>query len=150
MRFLLVDQILQLEPGKKIVTSRRIEADEDYFPDHFPGYAVVPGVLQVEMMAQSAGKCLMASIQPTLWPVLIQVRQANFRQSVFPGSDLRIEAEILSRTESTASAASKVFCKGEVVADATLVFGFIQKDLLQAGFRDEVLETYLNRNEPAP
>jgi 3-hydroxymyristoyl/3-hydroxydecanoyl-(acyl carrier protein) dehydratase len=98
------------------------------------------------MMAQSAGKCLMAAVPPSRWPVLIQVRQANFRKSVLPGSNLRIEAEILSLTESTASASSRILCKALVVADATLVFGFIQKDLLEAGFQDEVLATYLKRS----
>ena len=110
MRFLLVDEILALEPGKKVVTAKKISADEDYFPDHFPGYPVVPGVLQVEMMAQSAGKCLMAAMDASRWPVLIQVRQANFRKSVRPGADLRIEAEILSNSGSAASATAKIWC----------------------------------------
>src|SRR6185436_17827469 len=98
MRFLLVDRILELEAGKRIVTSKAVGADEDYYADHFPGYPVVPGVLQVEMMAQSAGKCLMAAIDSSRWPVLIQVRQANFRRSVFPGAALRIEAQIVSNS----------------------------------------------------
>jgi 3-hydroxyacyl-[acyl-carrier-protein] dehydratase len=145
MRFLLVDQILELEPLKRIVTTKEIGAEEDYFPDHFPGYPVVPGVLQVEMMAQSAGKCLMAGIDPTQWPVLLQVRQANFRKSIFPKSKLRIEAEILSCNRSTASAFSKVWCESQTVADATLVFGFIDKSFLQADFQDEVLQAFLNK-----
>lgn len=145
MRFVLIDEILELEPGKKIVTTRRIGENEDYFPDHFPGYPVVPGVLQVEMMAQSAGKCLMAALDGSRWPVLIQVRQANFRKIIFPGSELRIEAEIFSQTSGTASASAKIWCNEQVVADSTLLIGFIEKGLLQADFQDEVLAAYLKR-----
>lgn len=147
MRFLLVDRILELEPLKRIVTSKRIDPEEDYFPDHFPGYPVVPGVLQVEMMAQSAGKCLMAGMDETQWPVLLQVRQANFRKSVLPGADLRIEAEIQSSNQSTAGAHAKIRCGDQVVADAVLMFGFIKKDLLQPGFKDEVLAAYLKEKQ---
>lgn len=142
MRFLLVDRILELEPLKRIVTTKEIGHEEDYFPDHFPGYPVVPGVLQVEMMAQSAGKCLMAGIDGSLWPVLLQVRQANFRKSVLPGSSLRIEAEILTCNDKIATAHAKIFCDGHAVADTTLVIGFIAKGLLQDGFKDEVLAAY--------
>jgi len=150
MRFLLVDEILELEPLKRIVSTKEVRPDEDYFADHFPGYPVVPGVLQVEMMAQSAGKCLMAAIDASLWPVLVQVRQANFRKSVLPGSSLRIEADILSCNNSTASAFAKIRCNDHVVADATLVFGFIRKNLLQPGFQDEVLAMYLSRKHLKP
>ena len=143
MRFLFVDQILELDPLKSIVTTKLLAPEEDFFADHFPGYPVVPGVLQVEMMAQSAGKCLMAAIDPSQWPVLVQVRQANFRKIVLPGSALRIEAQIVSRNDTTASAAAKIWFDDRVVADAVLVFGFIQKKLLQPGFQDEILAAYL-------
>jgi 3-hydroxyacyl-[acyl-carrier-protein] dehydratase len=150
MRFQLVDRILELEPLKRIVTTKEIAPDEDYFPDHFPGYPIVPGVLQVEIMAQSAGKCLMAGIDASLWSVLLQVRQANFRKSVLPGSSLRIEAEILSCNQSTATATAKTRCDDQVVSDTTLVFGFIKKDLLPAGFQDEVLAAFLEGERPKP
>lgn len=143
MRFLLVDRILELEPLKRIVAAKDIGPDEDYFPDHFPGFPVVPGVLQVEMMAQAAGKCLMAGIDDSRWPVLLQVKQANFRKIVKPGATLRIEAEILSCNRHTAAANARLRNGGEGVADASLVFGFIAKDQLLPGFRDEVLEAWL-------
>jgi len=145
MRFVLVDEILELDPLKRIVTTKKVGTDEDYFPDHFPGYPVVPGVLQVEMMAQSAGKCLMAAIDSPRWPILLQVRQANFRKSVVPGAFLRIEAQIGSCNSNTATASAKIWSADEIVADATLVFGFIEKSLLQTGFQDEVLDAYLKR-----
>jgi 3-hydroxyacyl-[acyl-carrier-protein] dehydratase len=143
MRFLLVDRILELEPLKRIAAEKGISPDEDYFPDHFPGYPVVPGVLQVEMMAQAAGKCLMAGMDESKWPVLLQVRQANFRKSVLPGSVVRIDAEIQSSNELTATAHGKLRVGDAAVADATLVFGFIKKDQLTPGFKDEVLSAWL-------
>ena len=67
---------------------------------------------------------------------------------MFPNSSLRIEAQILSHNDNTATASSRVLCDEQVVADATLVFGFIQKDLLTEGFNDEVLKAYLERTRP--
>ncbi len=58
VRFIFVDEILELVPGKYIKASKTIGPDEDFFRDHFPGFPVVPGVLLTEMMAQAAGKCL--------------------------------------------------------------------------------------------
>lgn len=150
MRFLLVDRILELEPLKRIVAVKEIAPDEDYFQDHFPGYPVVPGVLQVESMAQAAGKCLMAGMDASLWPVLLQVKQANFRKSVLPGSSLRIEAEITSCNKTAAGATAKLSCRGEAVADCSLLFGFIGKDKLQPGYRDEVLAAYLEGGPRPP
>jgi 3-hydroxyacyl-[acyl-carrier-protein] dehydratase len=150
LRFVLVDKILELDPSRRIVTSKKVAADEDYFADHFPGYPVVPGVLLVEMIAQTAGKCLMAGIDHSLWPVLLQVRQAIFRKSVRPESSLLIEASIESNNQKTASALGNIKCEKQLVAEASLLFGFIPKSFLRDGYEDEILNTYLAEQKSRP
>src|SRR5688572_1657004 len=145
MRFLLVDRILELDPLKEIVAEKFIDPGEDYFRDHFPGYPVLPGVLMVEMMAQTAGKCLMAGIEKSRWPVLLQVVRGNFRKVVQPGVTLTMRAKITSVTAATAGADAVVERDGERVADASLLFGYVSRDFLSPGYEDEALHEYLQR-----
>jgi 3-hydroxyacyl-[acyl-carrier-protein] dehydratase len=145
MRFILTDEIIELEPLRRIVATKHVRHDEDYFIDHFPGYPVVPGVLLVEMIAQAAGRCLIAGIDSSLWPIFLQIRQANFRKSVLPDSRLRIEVNVETCNRSTSSARGKVLLEGEVVADASILLGFIARDLLLTDFEDPVLRAYLTK-----
>lgn len=142
MRFVLVDRILELVPGTRVRAARRIDPNDDYFADHFPGHPIVPGVLLVEMIAQAAGKCLMAALPGDKWPVLMQVRQASFRRPVGPGADVVIDAAVESLTPSTASARGTITVDGAVAADATVLFAFIPRGLLTAGYEDEVLAAW--------
>ncbi len=142
MRFLLVDRILDIEAAKHIVAEKWIAPEEDYFRDHFPGYPIVPGVLLVEMIAQAGGKCLIAGIEQDQWPILLQITRANFRKTVTPGTTVRIEATIESCNKLTASAEGFVTCKGARVAEASLTYGYIPKNLLTVGFEDEALRNY--------
>jgi len=144
LRFVLVDKILELQASKHILASKQVAQNEDYFADHFPGYPVVPGVLLVEMIAQTAGKCLMAGMDKSLWPVLLQIRQANFRKTVLPGSSLLIEAFIESSTRSTATATGIIRCEDQTVTEASFLFGFIPRIFLKEGFEDEVLRDYMD------
>ena len=96
MRFLLVDEILELVPGQHIRATKTMDPGEELFEDHFPGFPVVPGVLLTEMMAQAAGKCLAAEDAGRGRPMLAKITSASFREWVTPGQVCAIEAWIRS------------------------------------------------------
>jgi 3-hydroxyacyl-[acyl-carrier-protein] dehydratase len=143
MRFLLVDRILELEPGKSIKAERHISGDEDFFRDHFPGFPVVPGVLLTEMMAQAAGKCLDAEGTGRGKAMLAQIRSASFRDWVRPGSTALITAEVRTNQAQYATAVCGIEVDGVRVCSADLLFSFLPLGEFAPGYRDEVLETFL-------
>jgi 3-hydroxyacyl-[acyl-carrier-protein] dehydratase len=143
MRFLLVDEIVELVPGRSIRAIKRIAPDEDYFADHFPGFPVVPGVLLTEMMAQAAGKCLVAEDVSRGRPMLAQIKSATFRDWVGPGRTVTLLAEIKSSRPQFATAACRAEVDGALVASAEVMFTFVPADKFTGGLPDEVLERHL-------
>lgn len=143
MRFILIDRIVSLAPGKDIVAARTVQPDEDYFRDHFPGFPVVPGVLLVEMMAQSAGKCLDAERRPRGKAMLAKILSASFRQWVRPGDEVLVHASMSANDERYASADCRIEVRGGIAAQARLFFSFLPLSQLAEGFRDPLLEDFL-------
>lgn len=143
MRFLLVDDILELVPGKTIRAIKHIAPDEDYFADHFPGFPVVPGVLLTEMMAQAAGKCLVAEDRSRGRPMLAQIKSASFRDWVGPGQTVTLFGEIKSSRPQFATALCRAEVEGRPVASAEVMFTFLPAERFSAGLPDEVLERHL-------
>ena len=104
MRFLLVDKILSLEPGKRIVTIKALSLAEEYLADHFPIFPVLPGVMMIESMVQAAA--WLVRIEQDFAKSVIVLRSArNVRYSSFvaPGSFLRCELEAVSIGEDAAT-----------------------------------------------
>ena len=143
MRFVFVDEILEMVPGKTVHAVKTLPPGETLFADHFPGFPVVPGVLLVEMMAQASGKCLDADESTRGKAMLVQIRRGFFRRWVHPGEQLHIHGVITSTTPVSATADGRIVVDGGEVASAELLFAFLPVAQFAADFRDEVLERFL-------
>ena len=112
---LLVDRVLEMEPGKRIVCIKNVTANEPFFVGHFPGYPIMPGVLIVEAMAQ-AGGLLALHGRPKAdgdFMLFAGIDRARFRQAVVPGDTLRITVEAMRIRSRTAH------MRGEATVDGT-------------------------------
>ena len=143
MGFILVDRILEMEPGRSILAVKKMKAEEDVFQDHFPGFPVVPGVLQTEMMAQTAGKCLDAEKKYRGKAMLIQINKANFREWMLPDQTAEIYAEIKTNRDQYATASCRIEIEAKRICSAELMFSFVPMDQFAPNYVDEVLRAYL-------
>ena len=122
--FLLVDRILEVEPGKRIVGIKNVTYNEPFFPGHFPGRPIMPDVLIVEAMAQTAGVLVFESIseesrkEPVFFLGMDNVR---FRKPVIPGDQLRLELEITRHRQSIWGFKGKALVDGKLVAEGDLL-----------------------------
>jgi 3-hydroxyacyl-[acyl-carrier-protein] dehydratase len=146
MRFVLVDRIVELVPGERIVATRKIPADEELFQDHFPGFPVMPGVLLTEMMGQAAAKALDAQALPRGKALLAKILSASFRDWVRPGAETMLFAEISANEARYANADCRLEVEGRTVAQCKLMFTFMPVERFAPGLRDEVLERFLGRS----
>ena len=97
--FLLVDRVIEMEIGKRIVGIKNVTANEQFFQGHFPGEPIMPGVLLLEVMAQVGGVLARKTAEETGRPTvyLTGIEKAKFRRPVVPGDQLRVEVEIVRR-----------------------------------------------------
>lgn len=120
--FLLIDRILELE-DMRVVSIKNVTMNEPHFTGHFPGFPVMPGVLIVEAMAQTAGVLVLNRIKNRAEKLvfLAMIEQARFRKPVVPGDQLRIEVVFLKLKPSVAKIHAVATVDGVVVAEADLM-----------------------------
>lgn len=100
MRFTLVDRVVELEPGVRIVAVKNLSLAEEYLADHFPGFPVMPGVLMLESMTQAAAWLVRTSEDFAHSVVLLkEARNVKFASFVEPGMTLTVTAEVLGQDE---------------------------------------------------
>jgi beta-hydroxyacyl-ACP dehydratase FabZ len=127
--FLLVDRILEVEKGKRIVGIKNVTFNEEFFQGHFPGNPVMPGVLIVEAMAQVAAIGLLGIIPEHEKKLLYlsAVDRCKFRRPVVPGDQLRIEAEILNLKTRVCKCRAVATVNGQVCAEAELLSTLVDR-----------------------
>ncbi len=125
--FLLVDRVIEIEPGKRAVGIKNVTANEPFFQGHFPDFAIMPGVLIVEALAQTAGICVNAETAAdgsgeAKLGVFASIDEMKFKYQVTPGDTLRLEAEILSSKMGIVKAKVKATVEGKTAAEGEIRF----------------------------
>jgi 3-hydroxyacyl-[acyl-carrier-protein] dehydratase len=122
MRFVLVDRVLSLEPGRAIEVLRNVTATEDVFEDHFPEYPILPGALIVETFDQATQLLIGATHGWERVGRLARLARGSFRRFVRPGDQLRARCERRQGDDDGWVVAASATVEGRTVVTATLEF----------------------------
>ena len=119
--FLLVDRVVELEPGKRAVAIKQVTANEPQFTGHFPGRPIMPGVLMVEALAQTAGVAVLTLDEYRgKIGLFAGIDECRFRRMVVPGDTLRLEVTVEKLRGMFGRVAAVASVDGEVAVEATL------------------------------
>ena len=127
--FLLIDRVLESSRKKRIVAIKNVTINEPFFQGHFPDYAIMPGVLMVEAIAQAGGVLLLPEVPDHEHKLLVfsGIDRARFRKAVTPGDQLRIEVDVLNWRPLAARLEGKVYVEGKLVCEATILCAVVPR-----------------------
>lgn len=130
--FLLVDRVLEME-DERIVTIKNVTVNEEFFNGHFPGSPIMPGVLQIEALAQSGCILMLKKKVEDPSSVLIVfsgIRNAKFRKPVVPGDQIRMEVELADQRRNFVTMKGRATVDGKLVCEIEASAAMVQKENL--------------------
>jgi 3-hydroxyacyl-[acyl-carrier-protein] dehydratase len=123
----LIDEVLELEPGRRVVARKAVRADEWYLAGHFPGRPVMPGVLIVEAMAQTGAVAVLSDAENRGKLALFAgIDNVRFKRIVEPGDELELSCELERVRGPIGRGAAEARVDGELAARGTLTFAVEQ------------------------
>jgi beta-hydroxyacyl-ACP dehydratase FabZ len=129
--FLLVDRILEIELGKRVVGVKNVTINESFFAGHFPGHPIMPGVLILEAMAQAGGFLLMRTLNIQGAKKILYftgIDRARFRRPVVPGDQIRFEVSILQLRRQMCRMKGAALVDGKIAAEAEMNAVAVDRD----------------------
>jgi 3-hydroxyacyl-[acyl-carrier-protein] dehydratase len=123
--FILVDRVLELVPGERVVALKNVTINEHFFAGHFPGHPVMPGVLIIEALAQACAILALETLgakegDGTLF-YFAGIDAARFKKLVVPGDQLRLEAELVRSKRGVGKFTARALVDGQVVCETEMM-----------------------------
>jgi 3-hydroxyacyl-[acyl-carrier-protein] dehydratase len=137
MRWIWIDKFLEFNSGKSAVALKNVTLAEEHLHDHFPGFPIMPECLMIEAMAQTAGILVGEARKFQEKVILAKIKKAAFFHFVRPGDTLILHAEIESISEEAAGTAGRIMCGDKLIAEISLMFSHIDKNLAGKEFPEE-------------
>ena len=127
--FLLVDRIIDIQPGKGITGIKNVTFNEPFFQGHFPGQPIMPGVLIIEAMAQVAGIAAFSSGMEGKAVYFMSIEKAKFRRPVVPGDQLRLEIKVLQQRGNVWKFSGAATVEGKLASEADFTAMVTNKEI---------------------
>jgi beta-hydroxyacyl-ACP dehydratase FabZ len=128
--FLLVDRVLEMEPGKRVVAYKNVTFNEPFFQGHFPGAPIMPGVLIIEAMAQAGAVLLLHDMadRESKLVYFTGIDNARFRRTVVPGDQIRFTLEVLKLRSRTCKMKGRAEVDGQLAAEADILSALVSRE----------------------
>ena len=137
MRWIWIDKFIEFNSGKSAVALKNVTLAEEHLHDHFPGFPIMPECLMIEAMAQTAGILVGEARNFEEKVILAKIKKCVFYHYVRPGDTITVHAEIDSIAPEAASTTGKIFCGNKLIAEVSLMFSHIDKNLTGRQFPQE-------------